>query len=234
MHLTRNAADPITPSMEQGTQAVIETGIETTFQDDTETVSIPETGVSKADNNPDLRERVKRLYFQGIRPEVICGETGVKRGTLRTWINRYGWLRTVNAAKVMLEKRETRVLSIQPAPPSAGSTEARETLAKVIQKAAGKLAEVNPGPNLKELRKVGKALEPLVRSAKIVHGWGSESVGGVVMSEVLGHEQEPQSSIAISADVQQVSCGPDTATGSVQKPAAIESIPQDPQVPTPQ
>ncbi|MBU6231553.1 hypothetical protein KGP36_02700 [Patescibacteria group bacterium] len=182
------------------------------------------------DHGPELKERCKALYLQNIRLGSIVSETGVKQRTLNTWIHRYKWNSLLAATRQTREKIQGRVLSIQPSPETPGSNEARQTLAKAVQKAAGKLAELDPKATLKDLRKYGKALEPLVRSAKIVHGWGSESVGGVVMSEVLGHEQEPQSSIAISADVQQVSCGPDTATGSVQSQPVSAPIPQDTQV----
>ena len=190
---------------------------------DPESVSNPETLSSARNHAPELRERVKRLYFQGIRPETICAETGLKRTTLRTWINRYGWLRTVHAARAIVENREVRALAIQPNPPSAGSNLARETLAKVLQTAASKLATVDPKASVKEIRKLGKALEPLVRSGKILHNWGNDAPGGVVIAEVLGHERQ---SPAITVQAEQLSCGPDTTTGSVPPTAPEQATPQ--------
>jgi len=181
----------------------------------------------KANRDPAIKERCKALYFQGVRNAIISAQTGVAEAVIRAWASKGKWHHAVNEAKALVAEQGVRVLSIQPAPASGASNALRDTFANVLQKAASKLAEIDPKKSLKEIRKVGKALEPLVRSGKIVHGWGNESSGGVVVAELLGHERETQSSIAIAADVQQVSCGQDTTTGSVPAACGSEEKPQD-------
>lgn len=186
----------------------------------------PVNSATKRKPDPELRERCKALYLRGLRPTSIAAETGVSTAVIHVWINRHGWKVLRNATELTLDKRQGRVLSIMPAAPSAASNRTRDALAKVIEKHTEALAQVNAKADVKAIRKVGKALEPLVRSAKIVHGWGNDSIAGVVVSELLGHEQERGSSIAIAADVEQVPCGPDTPTGSVPDPIPEADTPQ--------
>jgi hypothetical protein len=204
--------------------------IETQPAFDIESVSNLETTVSKADNNPDIRERVKLLYFQGVRPEVICSETGVKRGTLRTWINRYGWLRTVHAAQAMLTKRGERVVSFCPVPESSASQRTRTKLGNALEKVAAKLEEYNPKASLRDIRKVGKALEPLVRSAKIIHGWGNEGPTGLVMAGMLAEDPEPVQAIDIDSEPVNDS---NTRLTVDNPPGNTPALPQDASVPAP-
>lgn len=201
----------------------------------TESVIQPVSPVKSAKKpraSSELRDRCKELYLRGVRPTRIAAETGVSVPVINVWVNRHGWKSLLIDVTRSHDGIARRVLSVQPAAPSAGSSEARDTLARVVQKASTALAGINPKANLKEIRKIGKALEPLVRSAKIIHGWGSEGPGGIVLADLLGHEREP--SVAITAEVQAVSCGQDTPTGSVPTPSTSEATPQLPQVATQQ
>jgi hypothetical protein len=45
-------------------------------------------------------------------------------------------------------------------------------------------------PSAGSVRDFGEALEPLVRSAKIVHSWGNDVASGLVLTELLSADRE--------------------------------------------
>jgi hypothetical protein len=82
----------------------------------------------------------------------------------------------------------------------------KEDMASILAEHVSKLKEVKPRANLKHIRQLGEAIEPLVRSAKIVHNWGDETVAGLDMSGIY----EAQGAIDIQATPQQLVSGPET------------------------
>lgn len=171
--------------------------------------------------NNETRERCKLLYFQGVKLDMISAATGVKRGTLRTWANRYRWNATVAAGRQILiatgERSLTREATTQLAHTSG---KLRASLASVLQKGADALDQVDVKPTTEAVRDLAEALEPLTRSAKIIHSWGSEGPAGIVLAELLGQEQP---AIEVAA------CALDTTTGSVPALTEDNSMPQDPE-----
>ena len=119
------------------------------------------------------------------------------------------------------------------------ATEASEVLkrsmAEILQNHTGALAAVKAKSNLKHITQVGNALEPLVRSAKVVHGWGdSDKAGLVVIGAVRQSDPDAQPVIDVTTvaesstpDTTSVTdCGAVDTTGGGAQATPSESTPQ--------
>ena len=86
---------------------------------------------------------------------------------------------------------------------SAASEALREDLASILAKHTSALGEIKPRANLKHIRAVGDAIEPLARTAKIVHDWGNTDKPGLTMVGLWQEPapQEPQERVLIDQQV---------------------------------
>lgn len=95
----------------------------------------------------------------------------------------------------------------------------KESFAGVLQAHTNALSQVQVKADLDHIQSVGAALEPLVRSAKVVHGWGDEQAQGLIISM---KEADPDSVTDVVSSVT------DTVTPELTEVSnQIEQIPVD-------
>lgn len=143
------------------------------------------------------------LLAQGKELSEVAPLVGSKTPeSLRVGLNRKGV--TVTAAKV-LQNVAGRTCSVTMRIATEASRLLREDAGVILQSHVSKLKEVPAKANLAHIQRVGQALEPLIRSAKIVHDWGNQEATGLVMSGLLTD---------------------DTTVATPQEPIDIEGAPQ--------
>jgi hypothetical protein len=142
------------------------------------------------------------LLTTGATYEEIAPKVGAKNGeSLRVGLGKR--LVTKTGVKTLsLPNCRTTHVAIQVA--SEASQILKEQMSGLLEQHTGALAQVKVKADLKHITRVGQALEPLARTAKIVHGWGDESVSGLI-------------SIGVVEQLQRPGCGVDTPTGSAQE-----------------
>lgn len=64
---------------------------------------------------------------------------------------------------------------------SQASEDLRQRLSSELAETTAALAKVKHGRDLKGIRARAECLEPLARTAKIVHDWGNTSASGIVV-----------------------------------------------------
>lgn len=134
------------------------------------------------------------LLAQGMELEEVAPQVGAKTPeSLRVGLNRKGV--TVTAAKVLQSVTGGRC-SVTMKIASQASEILRRDAGELLQTHVSKLKEVPARANLKHIQAVGAALEPLIRSAKIVHDWGNQEAVGMVMTGLL----DEQKAIDVAAD----------------------------------
>lgn len=126
------------------------------------------------------RELIKQLWIQGLSTEAIASKTGVNRGTIRTWINRYGWntLKSNLTEAVRLEVKGP-LLTDQVA---QASIAARNKLAEHLQSTVALL----PKPKTwKQGARQQQDLESTVRNAEKVFGWKESTASSMINSRSI-------------------------------------------------
>lgn len=88
---------------------------------------------------------------------------------------------------------------------SQASEALRNQFANILANHANKLAEIPARANLKHLARVGSAMEPLARTAKLVHDWGSEQPNALVVAGLFS-EPRAQEALPPAQDIQAVVC----------------------------
>lgn len=147
------------------------------------------------------QDLARSLFYQGTKYAVIAEELGVSAVTIRKWASRGGWSQNLKDSKSIIVTRGLNAIRRETTGQLANASQAlRETLSEVLAQHSAALAKVPAKANLKHLAKVGAAIEPLARTAKIVHDWGSEGPQGVVLMTSL--VQEPQPAVSKPIDVQ--------------------------------
>lgn len=141
------------------------------------------------------------LIATGVTLEDAAKQVGAKTAdVLRVGLARKGvTAKRARALEPVGERRTSVALSIV----SEASAALRAQFSDILSNHASKLAEVPAKANLKHLRQVGDALEPLARTAKIVHDWGSEQPNALVMVGMFS-DQKPQETIEPAKDIQAV------------------------------
>jgi len=88
------------------------------------------------------------------------------------------------------------------------SEEIKSALSSTVLAQSKALSNIKSKPNLKNIKQIGAALEPLARTAKIVHGWGESSNKPLINLQVLGSvnfdtlpEQSDQPMIPVQSSV---------------------------------
>lgn len=149
-------------------------------------------------STPDLqriKETAKLLFFQGFNYDVISAETGIAKPRLRMWAFRGNWKKGVSQVKQIAVKNGMREVTKETTGQLAdASTALRETFSRTLATTGGLLDQIAQKPRkgtLAHIERLGAALEPLVRSAKIVHDWGSGSIQGVILAGELTLDRDP-------------------------------------------
>ena|SRR5690349_2276894 len=139
----------------------------------------------QTETNPEtLRETVKLLFYQGLKTRVISEETGVKPATIKTWINRFKWNRTVSEANGIREARAAVNGAGEVAVSmSARSAQLRSELADEIQNQLAVLRRnpVKPGEIGNSGEGRASIVKRLAETACLVHNWAAENTPGIVV-----------------------------------------------------
>lgn len=125
----------------------------------------------------------------------------LKRGCIRKGITKEG-----------IRRRVTRQVTMQVT--TAQSEMLRSGFADILQKGVDALGEMPVRRNLKHIKQFADAVEPLARTAKVVHGWGDAPTVSIVSTEA-----DPQDNPDLRLDTQPVvpvedSSPPQVANGS--------------------
>lgn len=158
------------------------------------------------------------LVTQGVTLEEAAKESGAKNANvLRVGLIRHGVTATVARS---LQPTPERIQTITAKIASQASELLRNSLAGTLNKHATALEQVEAKPDLKHITQVGQALEPLARTAKIVHDWGNETKLGLVALGVVEQLDQAQDAIDITP------CGVEATIQSVPESAPESSTPQ--------
>lgn len=118
------------------------------------------------------------LVTSGVSLADAAPQVGAKNANvLQVGLRRKGVIATQAR---LLEPTGQRQAIIAQKLVSQASQALREDFSKLLADHIKALTGVAPRSNLKHIKAVGEALEPLARTAKIVHGWGSEADEGLV------------------------------------------------------
>lgn len=137
------------------------------------------------------------LLSQGLNYEQAAQQVGAKDGnSLRVGLFRRGVTLTATRGSEFAIQRAVRVATVAV---SGASKALKEDMAELLQSHTSALGQIKAKPNLKHILRVGMALEPLVRSAKVVHGWGDEVAHGLlVMGEMRSADPDNESVNAVT------------------------------------
>lgn len=178
----------------------------------------------------ETKETAKALYLQGFTPAVIAVQLNVKPATINKWREHGQWVRIRDGTLDKVIARGMTVLTRETTGQlERASAKLREQFAGILQKGADALADVAVQPTSQSVREFAEAAEPLIRGAKVVHAWGNEGPSGMVLAELLGHEQDRHSTPVEIAACVEASCVSDTTTGSVPSTEPEQSTPQEEQ-----
>ena len=118
---------------------------------------------------------IQQLYIQGATLHAISMQCGVKPGTIAARASRNGWRKVATAASEkmqLIQAREARQAEAESTNLDKASQDARKRVSRSILEALSVL----PSPDdWKTAAKQQTALEPLVRNAKTVFGWGDDA-----------------------------------------------------------
>ncbi len=155
------------------------------------------------------------LIASGVSFDDAARECGAKTGTgLRIGLYRKGVTRKQALAPngvTSVNKSVTLRIANQ------ASDILKRSMADILQSHTESLAQIPAKANLDHIQSVGAALEPLVRSAKVVHGWGDEQAQGLIISM---KEADPDVVVDVSSSVTTVA---DSNRDSVTALTEIES-----------
>ena len=119
------------------------------------------------------------LLTQGVSFEDIAPQVGAKSGNvLRVQMHKKGVTATIAKSHHHLEGDVSRPLVLRVA--NAASEALREQFSGILAAHGQALSKIKPKRNLKHIKQVGEAFEPLARVAKIVHDWGNTQTVGLI------------------------------------------------------
>lgn len=129
------------------------------------------------------QETCKALYLQGFDHSQIAEKTGVKQGTIRTWIYRYDWRTLRSTISTHLETRVTTPLIAQSV--KNASAKVRDALSTELSQTCDQLAKVKPGRTLRKLNERQEVIAKVVQSANKVFGWDQQSTSTLASVQSL-------------------------------------------------
>ena len=156
------------------------------------------------------------LIASGVTFDDAASECGAKSGdVLKVGLFRKGVTRKqVEALAIVNDVNKSKTLRLA----NQASEILKRGMADIIQSQTDALSTIPAKADLDHIQSVGAALEPLVRSAKVVHGWGDEQAQGLIISM---KEADPDSVTDVVSTVTSVA---ETATEPVNELAPGSSL----------
>lgn len=110
------------------------------------------------------------LVATGVTLDEAAKRVGAANGaSLRVCLHRAGvTAKQVRSLPTTADRSQPLILSIV----SQASEALRSEFSNILSNHTAQLKKIPARANLKHLKRVGEAIEPLARTAKIVHGWG--------------------------------------------------------------
>ena len=165
-----------------------------------------------------LKVTAQALYVSGMSSAQVSAKTGVPAGTVRKWSQRGKWFPLRDSLRQ--DMSQACLVTVGNGLERASET-MRTRLAGTLAKHVDALDKVPAKSNLKHISAVGAALEPLVRSSKVVFDWGERDALGVIdiasMRTAIDAVDAVPALPAPCPDTQPDAL-PDTPTGSVPMP----------------
>ena len=122
---------------------------------------------------------IQAMYAQGLGPKEISVRTGVSSNVIATRASRGNWSRLTTAcASIVHASARNAVRDIV----DEESGRARKKLSVLIDRHLDKIPEARSWKHAASLQ---RDLEPLVRNAKCVYGWGEPDAAGAVRIGVI-------------------------------------------------
>lgn len=139
------------------------------------------------------------LLSQGLNYDQAAQQTGAKNGnSLKVGLFRRGVSQAATRSGEFAIKRATLVAT---AVVNEASRALKDEMSSVLASHTSALSQIKPRANLKHIMRVGMALEPLVRSAKVVHGWGDEVAHGLLVMGEMRSADPDNESVNVVTDV---------------------------------
>ena len=158
------------------------------------------------------------LLASGMPMSEIAPQVGAKNANvLKVGLCKKG----VNARLAQSPPQANRVsMSLVQKVANQASEILKRDMGDVLASHTSALKQVPSKVDLEHIQKVGNALEPLARAAKLVYSWGDEQIQGIVSLGVVEQIDQAQDALEVESSVSQ---------------ATITSVPEQAQEPvTPQ
>ena len=163
------------------------------------------------------RETVKLLYIQGLRPQEISRQTGVKVSTIGQWACRKGWSKIRQQSKQLLVKAGTNALLAETSATLKGVSErVRKTLAHEL---VGQVDALETVPvtyeglgNTPAGEGRASVVKRIVETAAQVFDWDSQRASGLILAVDLAAPDGPGAVIDIAPEPAQLADTPQGET----------------------
>jgi transposase len=142
------------------------------------------------------------MLASGLTYRDIAAKFGVTPASAKVGMVRRGVTKEILRNREATRQRAERVAEDSL---SAASERLRGKLSCELEKTADKLSGIAVRSSLENLKRRAEVLEPLARTAKVVHDWGSEKPGGLVLVGVMKQcdPEAVQPSIEVASEVVQ-------------------------------
>jgi len=135
---------------------------------------------------------IQTLYIQGLSPKRIMDRTGISQSTIQSRAKRYRW--TALRAELASDLTRAATATLEDL-----SSRTKNKLGAVIERHTQLVPTATTWNKAKE---INNDIEPLIRSAKVVFGWGDNDDNAVVrigiMAGTVIDNVPPEKSILIS------------------------------------
>lgn len=143
-------------------------------------------------NREQLMDTVKALWLSGLRDDRIIEQTGVKLGTLKTWIHRYSW----NELRIKVrDSVNTGVAKVVGESLERQSNAVRRSLGAFVERAANEMdaSKISAKSLGNSSKRQGQAaiVKTLAESAEKVFGWDNNSKSTVTLAMFFNAEGSP-------------------------------------------
>jgi len=152
-----------------------------------------------------VKDTACSLYAAGRTCRQIGVELGVNPDTVKCWAKRGKWGQVRAQTYEVTRAEPLRAVARELADLGART---RGNLATVVDNAAAVVANEQP-TTVRQVKELGEAVEPLVRSAKVLHGWADTGehpliqINQINVEEVLAElaaERQAQGETVIEAE----------------------------------
>ncbi len=177
---------------------------------------MPDIDIAEPTESKPRRKRVNltlaaTMLTTGLTFNEIAPQVGAKNGnSLKVALHKKGVNKNM-ACNNLLSESVTNQLTFRVV--NQASEALRSSMADILQSHTTKLSQIPARANLKHIKQIGEAIEPLARTAKIVHGWSDSGAMAIVTAGMFNEQEQ--------------SCGVDGSTGSVPVEITVEQIAQE-------